>query len=455
MDSFGRYRTLNLTTIVISLVFMWAPTVSAHQEKEIEELKAHIEALQQRVEQLEGQRDPQLSSAVPSVSTTVDSGKPQNDKGTEKTMALPIVVGDCPGSYKVRGSDISVKVGGYVKLDFIKDLDFIPSGDTFVQTQIPVDGTPNARKEGEARFTARQSRINFDARTSSPFGGFRAFLEWDFFGSSNSDFLLRHAFGQLGKLTAGQTWSTFVDISAWPESLGYEGPDAGIFARQGQIRWTQPVGDSTTVAVSIENPSGDFSDPVPGVDTSDALNQWPDVAAHVREQGPWGHLQLGGLVREIQFDNGMGQSGDVVGWGVTFSGRIYMLGKDNIHFQGTYGDGVGRYIQGLIGARSDAAPTGSGKFETIAAHAAFAGYQHWWTDTLRSNIGGAYGEIDNLGGQPGTAIKNFQSAGVNLVWNIIPRMTVGVQFAWARNELKDGRDGIGRRIQTSTQFNFD
>ena len=89
------------------------------------------------------------------------------------------------------------------------------------------------------------------------------------------------------------------------------------------------------------------------------------------------------------------------------------------------------------------------------AHALFAAYQHWWTDTLRSNIGGSFGEVDNLGGQPVTAIKNFQGAAINLVWNIIPRVTVGIQFGWARNEIKDGRDGTARRIQTSAQFNFD
>ena len=316
-----------LTTIFVTIVFMCAPTVHAHQAKEIEELKTQIEALQRRVKQLEGQLGQQKSSSAPSVSTISNSGKPKSEEESDETVALPVTLGDFPGSFKVPQTDISVKLGGYVKLDFIKDLDFVPSGDFFVQTQIPVEGTANAEKDGEARFTARQSRINLDARTQSPYGGFRAFIEWDFFGPNNSDFHLRHAYGELGNLIAGQTWSSFMDISAWPEALGYEGPDAGIFARQGQIRWTQPIGETINVAVSIENPSGDFSDPVPGVDTGDALNQWPDVAGHVRQQESWGHLQLGGLVREIQFDNGMGQSGSVVGWGTSFSGRIMFLEK--------------------------------------------------------------------------------------------------------------------------------
>ena len=433
---------------------MWASTVSAHQGKEIDELKAQIEALQDRVGQLEGQLEQQKSSSVPSVSTISDSGRPQPEEGSEKATALPVVLGDFPGSYKVPGSDISVKLGGYVKVDFIKDLDFTRSGDIFVQTNIPVEGDPDKEKNGESRFTVRQTRLNLDARMTTEFGNLRSFFEGDFFGS-NSHFRIRHAFGELGHLLAGQTWTTFGDISAWPELIGFEGPDVAVFARQGQVRWTQSVTDEFSVAVAIENPSGDFTDPLKGTDSSDALNEWPDFAAHVRQQGSWGHLQLGGLVREIRFDDGMGQNGDVNGWGTTLSGRIYTFGKDNIQFQGTYGDGVGRYIQGLIGTGSDAAPDSSGDFEALPAGAIFVSFQHWWTDTLRSTVGGEYGAVENAVGQPATAIKNFQGAGINLVWNIVPRVTIGAQFAWARNELKDGRDGTARRIQTSAQFNFD
>ena len=229
-----------------------------------------------------------------------------------------------------------------------------------------------------------------------------------------------------------------------------------VFARQAQVRWTQPVTNELTLALGLENPSGDFTDSAGGDNSSDALNQWPDLTSHLRLQDFWGHLQLGGLVRQIQFDDGVGQSDNVLGWGMALSGTIYMAGhQDNIQFQATYGDGVGRYIQGFIGTGSDAAPSASGEFEALPAGAAFLSYQHWWTDTLRSSVGGEYGEVDNSAGQLGTAIKNFQGAAVNLVWSIVPRVTLGLQYAWARNEVKDGRDGTARRLQATTQFNFD
>jgi len=405
VESSGPFRKtllLSLATLCFGLAVVGNGPADASDQKEIAELKAQIRSLQRRVAELEARQSER--DAV----------------GGDEPTSQNVTVGDFPGSLKLPESDLSFKIGGFVKVEFIHDLDFIPSGDTFVQTQIPVDGTSDAQRSGETRLTARQSRINLDARA-----------------------------------LAGQTWSTFMDISAWPESLGFEGPDVAVFARQAQVRWTQPVTNELTLAVGLEDPSGDFTDPAGGVDSSDALNQWPDLTSHVRLQDSWGHLQLGGLVRQIQFDDGVGQSGDVLGWGVALSGRGYTSGQDNIQFQATYGDGVGRYIQGFIGTGSDAAPSASGEFEALPAVAAFLSYQHWWTDTLRSSVGGEHGEVDNSAGQPGTAIKNFQGAGVNLVWSIVPRVTVGLQYAWARNEVKDGRDGTARRLQASAQFNFD
>jgi hypothetical protein len=245
-----------------------------------------------------------------------------------------------------------------------------------------------------------------------------------------------------------------MDISAWPEYLEFEGPDSSIFALQGQLRWTQPFSDDLNFAIAIEDPNGDFT--VDGIADSDNENsKWPDVTSHIRYKDSWGHLQLGGLFRQIRFNDGMGQKGDVVGWGTVLSGRIYTVGQDSIQFQGIYGEGIGHYIQGLIGLSSGAATNSSGNLKALQAGAISTAYQHWWTDTLRSTVGGEYGVVDNSAGQPDTATKNWQGAAINLVWNILPRLLVGVELNWGRHEVKDGRDGTARRIQTSTQFNFD
>ena len=429
-----------LVIVFLNLVLTLPPAFSANSDEEIAELKDTIKALQRRVEALEAQQETKETDSQ-------EIQRPKDDS------LLPVLKGDFPGSIKRPGSEMSFKIGGYVKLTAYKDLDFMPSGDLFIKTQIPVSGTPDSRKDGETRLNARESRINLDIRGPSPFGRGRGFIEGDFFGSDNT-FQLRHAFLELGHGLAGQSWSTFMDISAWPEYLEFEGPDGSIFALQGQFRWTQPFSDDLNVAIAIEDPNGDFT--INGVaDSSNENSKWPDVTSHIRHEFSWGHLQLGGLVRQIRFDDGMGDKDDVIGWGTTLSGRIDPYGQDSIQFQGIYGEGVGRYITGLIGTGSDAAPDSSGNLKALPAGAFFAAYQHWWTDTLRSTVGGEYGVVDNSTGQPDTATKNWQGAAINLVWNILPRLLVGVELNWGRHEVKDGRDGTARRIQTSTQFNFD
>ena len=84
--------------------------------------------------------------------------------------------GDFGEGIILRGTNAAMKVSGYVKADFIQDLDPIDSTDVFDTTSIPVGAEPREN----ARFHARQSRLNFDTRWASDFGTVRVFVEGDF-----------------------------------------------------------------------------------------------------------------------------------------------------------------------------------------------------------------------------------------------------------------------------------
>ena len=64
-------------------------------------------------------------------------------------------------------------------------------------------------------------------------------------------FRLRHAFGELGNFGAGQTWSAFMDIDVFPNSLEYWGPNGMVFFRNVQARWT-PIQGKSNVVVALE-----------------------------------------------------------------------------------------------------------------------------------------------------------------------------------------------------------
>jgi hypothetical protein len=163
------------------------------------------------------------------------------------------------GGLIVFGRKVAMKIGGYVKADFIYDFDPIDSTDSFVTTSIPVGAPPRTN----ARFHARQSRLSFDTRWASNQRTVRIFLEGDFF-SDEDRYRLRHAYGELGSLLVGQTWTTFTDVAAIPATLDLEGSVSTVKRRQAQARWTQPIlceGLSLSLAVEdtrfvIETPVG-------------------------------------------------------------------------------------------------------------------------------------------------------------------------------------------------------
>src|SRR6516225_839640 len=99
---------------------------------EADELKAQIDRLQSRLDQLEKQQG--------ATDAKVDA----------KQAAAPadaVVGGDFPGSFKLPGSDTSVAIHGYTKLDVLIDVNQ-QAGDSFDVTGLAPNGSA-AERRGE------------------------------------------------------------------------------------------------------------------------------------------------------------------------------------------------------------------------------------------------------------------------------------------------------------------
>ncbi len=86
-----------LGIVSFNLVFTLTLAFSANRDDEIAELKAQIEALQRRVEDLEAQKK--------------ETGSPEIEMPKDESP-LPVLQGDFPGSWKRPDSDMSFKMGG-------------------------------------------------------------------------------------------------------------------------------------------------------------------------------------------------------------------------------------------------------------------------------------------------------------------------------------------------------
>ena len=140
----------------------------------------------------------------------------------------------------------------------------------------------------------RQTRLNLDFRSPTEFGSdFRTFAEIDFYGADGPlDPRMRHFYGQVSNLLIGQTWTTFTDVDAFPDTLDIAGPAGLSLLRQAQVRYTQPLRGRQSLAVAIERP---LTQAPPTADGGGAYSPAPDVIARYRLERDRAHLQAGTL----------------------------------------------------------------------------------------------------------------------------------------------------------------
>lgn len=238
--------------------------------------------------------------------------------------AGPVTGGDTPGSFKLPGSDTSVRIGGFLKLDAVfssRSAGVNNQGDQLLTPQtIPVGPGAGDNERKQLTLHARESRLNVGTSTPTKHGALVTFVEGDFFGSpgnesvSNSnDFRLRHAYGSLGGLLAGQTWTTFMHVPGLPETVNFGGTVGEIFVRQAMVRWTQKVGTGDW-AVALENPEAVVA--LPGTATTFRADddRFPDIAGRVTFDVGAAKLWAGALVRNIRVDSAAAPASDDDMW---------------------------------------------------------------------------------------------------------------------------------------------
>ncbi|WP_286339533.1 DcaP family trimeric outer membrane transporter [Ferrimonas sp. YFM] len=294
--------------------------------------------------------------------------------------------------------------GGYIKVD-ARYVD----GDVAYKDFWTGSGTPLEESASQFRIFANETRFN----TKYIHGDVTGFIEMDFFGTGGNQVIsnstsprIRHAFVSYKGILAGQTWTTFMNTSAIPESADFAGALVGLsFVRQGMIRYSMGG-----LQVAVENPE------TFGGDTSN--DSMPDVIGKYTFKGDWGNVNVSVLGREL---NTIGGSSETA-FGASIAGKINTFGKDDFRFQYHQGE-LGRYISG--GAAMDV--VGEEVEDTTAWLAA---YRHYWTDTLRSTA--LYGWVE-------TDITEVERSqwGVNLFQNLTKELAIGFEVGQFKMEEVD------------------
>ena len=355
----------------------------------------------------------------------------------------------------LNAGDTKVKIGGYIKLDalwssFDDNVDTGSAREFYVPGATPVTSGPS---NNYFDMHAKQTRIHLG--TESNVGGkkLKSYFEIDFMTQvggnerTTNGFSpeLRHAFFEYDKWLFGQTWSTFMNVGALPESVDFIGnTDGTVFIRQAQIRYTKGPWQ-----FSIENPETT----TPGPTTANDDNEWPDFVARYNLKNNDLSLVLAGLLRQLTVNDGTVDDTET-GWGISVTGK-YMIGKNDIRFGLNTGGGLGRYL--AINTSAGAAVDSNNQLEAIDSLGLFASYRHHWNQKYRSNFIYSALDVDNntaLTGIGAGTTKGTWSARANLMFDWAKNLTLGGELTLANREIESGADGDLTRLQFMAMYKF-
>src|SRR5437588_6148183 len=516
---------------------------------ELADLRTNQELLQRRVDQ--------LAQAGPSVGPGPGG---------------PVMAGSFLRSFVIPGTEVSLRVGGQVVgsvLWYLKghavggalggagsfnetftdgqggtgNLSSIPlNTHTFSNTAAPAGFSHSRSSTWD--FSGKQTRVFLDARTPSPYGEVKAYIEFDFSASNTNTILnnnqgsvngyiprFRQGYAAFGGLLMGQTQGTFTDNDSDPELLDFGGTTASLFvSRTPQVRYTYPLAYGMSVAVAAENPSPNYAGPfgtfftdtnqIPNMAACSALTTpaingtatgtatiggttvasnitnaclgnaaffnpsqdiMPNFVARWRIEQPWGHIQAGLQTIHYALNDGMFLNKQYQGYGGAISGNFFTWGKDNLTWSVGGGDGLGDQISNNVGVATNFGGALTGQTvnatdsrstfttnralydasvlaKTIFSWGAKAGYQHWWTPTLRSTIDFSinHSDVPAFIGAAGRAAvnKELSLAHANLIWSPVAFVDVGVEGAWGHRVVVSNLKGDAWTLASSLKFRF-
>src|SRR5262245_28181106 len=333
------------------------------------------------------------------------------------------------GFYYIPGTDICLKIGGYVRGEYFYNYGASGTNGPFAGTSGQKD-----RFDGNDFLMRTRAYAWFDSRQQTEYGTLRSYLQigvnYDTPLSTTTTFSANRAFIQFAGFTVG-TAQSFFDFYSSPAS-SFFGPPASDTGDSGWkvFAYTAQYGNGFSATFSFEEPrrfgtaapqggviNTNLGNLVLGVNTSDtdrAKTRFPDIVQNWRVDQAWGSAQLmvaahdvsggyyaannvallgalgpcsslnagalgfgGGAAGVLTGSEVCGHPADKVGWAVGGGSRHNFPGGDYFQWQGTYTQGAIRYV----------AFAPAGRFSPVQFNGGNLGYR-FFPDGVCSNATG-------------------------------------------------------------------
>jgi len=375
------------------------------------------------------------------------------------------------GFYYIPGTDICLRVGGYVRIDY-----WVHGGNAapIFSGGWKTSGLEKTRDNAGSRFFARALLIN-DARTNTAYGTLRSYTAIGAQYSSDG--------GGDGSRSAGDTAvyfeKAFIQFAGFTFGFTdsfFNYPQLGLYAANVGAPWkwtsvlayTAQLGNGVSATLAFEDAGrtssqifGTGSANVAGVISgqgSGYTDQYiPDIVGNVRVDQSWGSAQIMAAAHQLRPAIGVAAS-DAWGWaigaGITLKTPQTGAG-DNIIISGAYTKGAVNYtgmstspapnraVGGYDNPSGGALVPGMGAelevFDLYGSQKSTAwsiGVQgtHYWTPSLRSNLAVGYFDFE----APSAALAagfnsgNVVQVGANTIWTPVSGLDLGIELMWSR-----------------------
>ncbi|MEQ1682524.1 MAG: DcaP family trimeric outer membrane transporter [Burkholderiaceae bacterium] len=426
---------LNKTVIgaAIAAAFMSAVPAHAQSAKDFEEMRAEIKRLRAEVDAL---KKTAPAAAAPAAAST---GWGDRIEALEVKSGDAVVKGDIGGSFRLPGSETSLRFYGFAEGHAIHDLKQAGPSDTFTDLMFqPLDGSGG--QKGKTKFTAQTSRFGFESSTPTELGAFNTKVEMDFYsyGSGNRNRLrLRHAYGEYAGFLVGQTWSTFMDLDDLPETVDFNGPIGAPFSRRTMVRYTYAdakAGYKLTAA--LEDPEDQFGG-------GSANERMPQIVLRADKSFDWGAVNARVLAHEKR---SFAETKRGFGFGV--GGSYKITDKDLLMGQYTRVDGD---IDQLYGSNGYAIDATTGAITFDKNQGLVVAYAKTFSDQLRGTL--SYGMNR---GKTAQAVDNrtLQQVFINVVYSPIKNVELGAEYIWGKRKTFTPETGTMSRFDLMGRYSF-
>ena len=358
-------------------------------------------------------------------------------------MTMATAVSSANAFDTTSGSQTTFHSGGAIKALLIHD-----SNVTGLGANIPANALLLRNNDSETKIDASLSQFKLGAKTEFDSGRTVDTLFVMDFNANNDGTMsprLREALVNLdlgtGRLIAGQTWSTLMDMKNIPPSIAEATLSGVAFKRQPLIRWSQNV-DSFQYDIALESGKNSAFRNVPDIISPDKAGAIPDLVGAVEWNGSTGWIRTSAVLSSTRFEHN-DETNSKLGYGVQISGGWNISEGHRLTLLTYTGEGTEQYLLGLSDSGATWKPEDQ-KLELTKTQSVMGSYQHQWSENWKSAF--AYGKVQTFGTAWKThyGLDSFVSTEygmANLLWEIEKDLTMGLEY----NYSKYNRSLIGDR----------